>query len=77
MKDEERTALKDFEDTVFDRNDMQEFVNLHRHYCHYVAIDAHVKYLYLLLHDFNEAPSDDVDRFMNKLYENLDLMEDK
>lgn len=79
MKDEERTALKDFEDTVFDRDDMQGFINLHRHYCHYVAVDAHVTYIYLLLNDFNEASSDDQNRFMDKLYENRDLMmeEDK
>lgn len=75
--EEEKTALKDFEDTVFDRDDMQQFVNLHRHYCHYIAIDAHVKYVYLLLNDFNEAPNDDRNRFLNKLYENHNLMEDK
>lgn len=74
MKDEEKAALKDFEDTVFDKDDMQEFINCHRSYCHYVAVDAHVKYIYLLLNDFNEALDDDRNRFLNKLYENRDLM---
>ncbi|GEK06641.1 hypothetical protein [Schleiferilactobacillus harbinensis] len=76
MNEEERKALKDFEDTVFDRDDMQQFVNTHRSYCHYVAIDAHVKYVYLLLNDFANAPVDDKNRFLNKIYENHDLMEE-
>jgi hypothetical protein len=76
MSEEEKKALTDFEETVFDRDDMQEFINLHKSYCRMVAIDAHVKYLYLLLDDFSDAPTDDQNRFMNKLYENRDLMEE-
>lgn len=77
MKNEERKALKDFENTVFDQDDMQEFINTHKSYCHYVAIDAHVEYVYLLLDDFNDSHSSDQNRFMNKIYENRDLIPDK
>lgn len=54
--------------------DLQEFINIHKSYCRYVAVDSHVAYVYLLLHDFYDAPSDDQCKFLNKMYENMDLM---
>lgn len=75
MKDEETVALKDFDDWCQTPTiDLQEFINLHRSYCRYVAVDAHVQCMYLLLDDFYDAPSDDQNKFLNKLYENRDLM---
>lgn len=77
MKNDERKALTDFAEWTQDTtSDMQKYVNLHRHYCRMTAIDAHVKYLYLLLHDFNDASPDDQFKFMDKMYENRDLMEE-
>lgn len=78
MKDEERKALKDFDKLTRDSNgDMQEYINCHRSYCRTVAILASVRYLSLLLNSYYDADKDDQKRFMNKLFENRDLMEDK
>jgi hypothetical protein len=75
MKNDEIEALSDFDDwTQNPTVDMQEFINVHKGYCRYVAIDSHVTYLYLLLHDFYDATSDDQCKFLNKMYENRDLM---
>ena len=76
MKDEEIKALQDFDDTVFDQDDMKEYINLHKYYCRTVAVLANVRYLSLLLDDYNDADKDDQKRFMNKLYETRDLMEE-
>ena len=76
MKDEEIKALQDFDDTVFDQDDMKEYINLHKNYCRTVAVLANVRYLSLLLDDYNDADKDDQKRFMNKLYETRDLMEE-
>lgn len=74
MKDEERKALQDFDDTVFDQDDMQEFINTHKSYCRTVAILSKVKYLSLLLDSYYDATTDDQCKFLNTLYENRDLM---
>lgn len=77
MKDDEEAALKDFGKLTHDPNgDMQEFVNTHKSYCRTVAINAHVKCLYLLMDNYYDAPNDDKYRFLNQLYQNRDLMEE-
>lgn len=80
MDNEETAALKDFDRLVHDPNgDMQEFVNTHKSYCRTVAILSHVKYLSLLLDNYYDVPNDDKYKFLDKMYENRDLMmeEDK
>lgn len=78
MKNDEEAALSDFDRLTRDKNgDMREFINTHRYYCRTVAIEAGVHCLYLLLDSYYDAPVDDMHKFLNKLYENRDLMEDR
>lgn len=75
MKNEEKEALKDFDRLTRDKNgDMQEFVNCHKSYCRTVGILSHVKYLSLLLDNYYDVPEDDKYKFLDKLFENRDLM---
>ncbi|WP_063515660.1 hypothetical protein [Schleiferilactobacillus harbinensis] len=75
MDNDELKALKDFDRLVHDPNgDMQEFINLHRNYCRTVEILANVRYLYLLLNNYYDVPNDDKYKFLDKLFENRDLM---
>lgn len=77
MNDEAGKALKDFDELVNGGNgSMQEFINTHRYYCRMVAIEAKAKYLSLLLDDYYCSDTDDQKKFLNKMYENRDLMEE-
>ena len=77
MKNDEEAALKDFDRLTRDKNgDMQEYINTHRSYCRTVAILSHVKYLYLLLNNYYDVPNGDKFKFLDKMYENRDLMEE-
>ena len=77
MENEEKTALADFDKLTRDSNgDMQEYVNMHRSYCRTVAILANVRYLYLLLNNYYDAPIDDRYKLLDKMYQNRDLMEE-
>jgi hypothetical protein len=77
MKNDEKKALQDFEDwTQNPTIDMQEFINVHKSYCRTVAILSNVKYLSLLLDSYYDADADDQKKFLNKLYETKDLMEE-
>ncbi|MFT9040164.1 hypothetical protein [Schleiferilactobacillus harbinensis] len=74
MNEEERKALKDFDELTHEPNgSMQEYINLHRYYCRKVAIEAQVKCLNLLIDNYYDSPRDDMYRFLDKLYENRDL----
>jgi hypothetical protein len=77
MENDEIKALVDFDRLTRDKNgDMQQFINLHRSYCRTVAILSHVKYLSLLLDNYYDAPTDDKYKFLDKMYQNKDLMEE-
>lgn len=77
MENEEKEALAEFDRLAHDpHGDMQQFINLNRSYCRTVGILSHVKYLYLLLDNYYDVPNDDKYRFLDKLYENRDLMEE-
>lgn len=77
MDNDEIKALVDFDRLTRDKNgDMQEYVNMHRSYCRTVAILSNVKYLYLLLNNYYDAPQDDKYKFLDKMFENRDLMEE-
>ena len=77
MDNDEIKALKDFDRLVNDSNgDMQSYINCHRSYCRTVAILSHVKYVSLLLNNYYDVPEDDKYKFLDKLFENRDLMEE-
>ena len=77
MDNDEIKALKDFDKLTCDSNgDMQEYINCHKSYCRTVAILSNVKYLSLLLDNYYDVPEDDKYKFLDKLYENRDLMEE-
>lgn len=71
-------ALEDFDELVNGggSGSIQEFINTHRYYCRMVAMQAKVKYLSLLLGDYYCSDTDDQKKFLNKLYENRDLIEE-
>lgn len=75
MDNDEIKALKDFDKLTRDSNgDMQQFINCNRNYCRTVAILAKVKYVSLLLNNYYDTPNDDKFKFLDKMYENRDLM---